>query len=64
MEENNKDIRLFAKGSGVPLWKVCLVLKISEPTLTRRLRKKLPNKEKAEILRIIKDLSEKGGKRL
>ena len=53
----NIDIRLAAKGSGVPLWKICQVLEISEPTMTRKLRVELSVKEKAKIHAIIKELS-------
>lgn len=54
----NRGIRLEAKGAGVPLWRICQVLGISEPTLTRRLRKELPDVEKEKIRSIIRELSE------
>lgn len=58
MEKANNDIRLMARGAGVPLWKICLVLEISEPTLTRKLRIELPETEKVRLLTIIEKLRE------
>lgn len=52
----NMDIRLAARGSGVALWKVAERLGISEPTLTRRLRKELNDEDKAQIMCIIAEL--------
>ena len=54
----NKDIRREAKANGVALWQIAKVLKISEPTMTRRLRDELPETEKTNIRRIISDLSD------
>lgn len=55
--ENDK-IRRMAKGYGVPLWKVCDRLEISEPTLTRLLRRPLTKEKESEIISIINELSE------
>ena len=52
----NMDIRLKAKGSGVPFWKICQVLEISEPTFTRKLRSELSDNDKSKILSIIDQL--------
>lgn len=52
----NQDIRQEAKKSSVTLWQIAEILKISEPTITRKLRKELPEEEKAEIFAIIQDL--------
>ena len=52
----NIDLRLRAKGAGVPLWRIAEALRISEPTLTRHLRKELSEKEKRQILSIIEKL--------
>ena len=49
----NTDIRATAKAKNVRLWEVAEYLKISDPTMTRKLRKELPDTEKAEILKII-----------
>ena len=54
----NNDIRLTAKGNNVALWQIAEVLKISEPTMTRKMRKELPQQEKDKILGIIKELAE------
>lgn len=54
----NKDIRLKAKGAGVPLWAIARELRISEPTMTRKLRVPLDEEEKKRILNIIEKLSE------
>lgn len=61
----NEDLRTTAKAAGIPLWRVGDALKISEPTMTRRLRKELPAHEKVRIITIIRQLSEvnrKGGR--
>ena len=52
----NMDLRLEAKGAGVPMWKIAEHLNISEPTLTRRLRKELPDTEKENLRAIIAEL--------
>lgn len=52
----NTDIRLKAKENGVPLWKIAEKLNISEPTMTRKLRKELPDEEKTKIIGIIAEL--------
>jgi hypothetical protein len=54
----NQRLRLMAKGSGVALWEIADYLKISEATLTRRLRTKLTEEREKEItdaIIIIKD---------
>jgi transposase-like protein len=52
----NNNIRLMARGAGVPFWRIAQVLGISEPTMTRKLRNELSAKEKAKIRKIIKEL--------
>ena len=56
----NTDIRRLAKANDIPLWRICIEMKISEPTMTRRLRKELPESEKNTIREIIDRLA-KGG---
>ena len=46
MIQNNLEIRQKAKEKGVLLWEVADKLKISEATMTRKLRKELPPEEK------------------
>jgi len=53
----NQEVRLFARGLGVPLWKVCNAMGISEPTLTRKLRTEFTDEEKEKIKTIILELS-------
>lgn len=53
----NTDVRKTAKEKGVRLWEIAEYLKISDPTMTRKLRKELPDTEKAEILKIIDALA-------
>jgi len=57
MCENN-DIRREARANGVPFWRIAKALSISEPTMTRRMRQKLSEEEKAKILKIIEELRE------
>lgn len=45
----NYDLRTAAKSAGVPLWKIADALRVSEPTMTRKLRRELPEKEKQQI---------------
>jgi len=47
----------MAKAHEVPFWKICEELKISEPTLTRKLRKELTEEEKGPIKKIIQRLA-------
>ena len=42
----NTDIRAAAKSAGVKLWELAYHFNISEPTVTRRLRRELPQSEK------------------
>lgn len=61
----NIDIKRFAKKSGVFLYEVAERLGISDPTMTRLLRKELDGEKKLEILSIIADLaSEKNENKL
>lgn len=58
MIQNNLEIRQKAKEKGVLLWEVADTLKISEATMTRKLRKELPPEEKSQLLNIIEKLAE------
>lgn len=55
----NQTIRATAKNRGVRLWEVADKLGISEPTMTRKLRRELSESEKQEIIKIIDELAEK-----
>lgn len=53
----NQEIRLAARGAGIPLWRLAEAIGVSEPTMTRKLRHELPEDEKRRILSIIRNLS-------
>lgn len=53
----NMNLRRTAKAAKVPLWRIAEVLGISEATMTRKLRRELPEKEKQQILGIIELLA-------
>lgn len=55
----NKDIRSYAKQKGVKFWQIADVIGISEITMSRRLRYELSESDKAEIMQIIDELSER-----
>lgn len=50
---NNEDLRLYAKGCGVPFWKIADAMGKSELTFTRLMRKELSKEQKTEIIKII-----------
>lgn len=52
----NQEIRAKAKAAGVKLWQIADKLQISEPTMTRRMRRELPESEKKQIFAIIEEL--------
>ena len=54
----NMDVRLKAKGTGVPLWRIAKEMGVSEPTMTRKLRSPLNEVEKEQIFEIIRKVSE------
>lgn len=58
---NNQDIRRTAAGAGVKLWQVADALGITDSSLSRKLRKELPDKEKQKIFDIIVELSKEVG---
>ena len=53
----NNDIRTAAKQNGVRLWEVAERLNVSEPTITRKLRRELPADEKQRIISLIDEIS-------
>lgn len=53
----NTDIRTTAKEKKVRFWEVAEYLKISEPTMTRKLRRELSEREKKYFLDIIDDIA-------
>ena len=56
MVKKNAEIRQVLKKKGIKHWQVADAMGISEATMVRRLRKELPEEEKARILQIIEQL--------
>lgn len=54
----NNDVRTHAKEQGVFIWQLAESLGISEPTMTRKLRRELPNAEKTRLFELIDQLAE------
>ena len=54
----NQDIRLKAAGSGVKLWQIADAMGITDCSLSRKLRKELPQDEKTRIFEVIERLSQ------
>lgn len=54
----NRQIKERAKKEGVRLWQVADMLGVSEATMTRMLRKELPQAKQQEIMTIIDQISE------
>lgn len=54
---NNSEVRAIAKEHGVRLWEIADKLGISEPTITRKLRRELPADEKQRILAVIDEIA-------
>ncbi len=52
----NQDIRTEAKASGVFLYEIAEKIGVSEPTLTRMLRKELANEKKATLRAAISEI--------
>ena len=57
----NLDIRAEAVSRGVRLWRVAEELGIADASLSRKLRKELPQAEKERIISIIHCLSKEVG---
>lgn len=51
----NQDIRLLARGEGVPLWRVAEIIGTSESTLTRWLRKPLEPEKKMLLMTALRE---------
>lgn len=57
---HNQDIRDKAQQSGVKLWQIAQEIGINDGNFSRKLRRELPNQEKADIFAIIEKLSTQG----
>ena len=55
--QSNKDIRAAAAAAGVFLWQIAEAIGVTDGTFARKLRRELPDDEKAEILQVIQNLS-------
>lgn len=53
----NTAIRTRAKAKGVRLWELAEFMGISEPTMTRRLRRELPAEQQEEMLALIDEIA-------
>ena len=53
----NMDLRLYARGKGVPLWRVAEAYGIHENTLLQRLRKQYSKEDAEEFMRIVDKIS-------
>lgn len=55
---SNEAIRRFAAGHGVKLWQVAEALGMADTSLSRKMRRELSQEDAAQIVEIIKALSE------
>ena len=53
----NQEIRQEAKRVSVPFWAIADALAISEPTITRMLRRELPDEDRERVLAAIERLA-------
>lgn len=53
----NLQIRNAAKNAGVRLWQIAIKLGVSEATITRWLRRELPDAERDKLLVIIDEIA-------
>jgi hypothetical protein len=53
------DLRLYARGHGVPLWRIAQEFGFSEQTMIQRLRKVYSKEDADEFRRIVDKLSRK-----
>ena len=53
----NEEVRRAAAGAGVRLWQIADALGIADCSLSRKLRKELPQAEKEKIFAIIRNIS-------
>ncbi len=53
----NQEIREYAAKNNGYLWEIALAMGISEPTMTRKLRTELPERDREMIIRVINELA-------
>lgn len=54
----NQDVRQRASSAGLRLWQIAEALGIADYTLSRKLRKELPDEEKEQIFSVIQELAQ------
>lgn len=54
--KENQDMRNAARKAGIPFWKIADELGISEASMTRKMRRELPDAEKQRVLQIIEQI--------
>ncbi len=54
----NRDIKLAAAGAGVRQWQVAEALGMLDSSFSRKLRRELPDAEKARVLEVIRQLAQ------
>lgn len=59
MLKANADVREKAREFKIPFWAVAEEMSISEASMTRMLRRELPEQEKTKIFAIIQDIAKK-----
>lgn len=59
--QKNEEVRQLAKDRGVKLWEIAEKLGCADATLSRKLRRELPEAEKKAILDIIEAISAEQG---
>ena len=60
MEKPNMNLRYYAKGNGVPLWRIAKEYGIHEMTLIGRLRKPFDKQMSAEFKKIVDKIAKEG----
>lgn len=56
--QNNAALRSAAKAAGVYLWEIAALWGISEATMTRIMRKQLPEKESVRFMEAVQQVTE------
>ena len=57
MKRANQEIREYAAKNGVYLWEIALAMGISEPTMTRKLRMELSERERQHMKQTIEEIA-------
>lgn len=57
--QNNVELRVAAKSSGVKLWEVAEAIGISDGMFSRKLRRELPERERVKLLHIVAEIAQR-----